>query len=88
MIISCEKSRDFLQRMGISGQIVHTPSHSEDSVSLVLDHGDCFVGDLEPFEYIELYPENAQLQKDWENLLSFQPERIFSAHRPEKTINR
>ena len=88
MIISCEESRDFLRRMGISGQIVHTPSHSEDSVSLVLDDGDFFVGDLEPFEYIEMYPENTMLQKDWEKLLSFKPGRIFYAHRPEKTINR
>ncbi len=88
MIISCEESRDFLRRMGISGQIVHTPSHSEDSVSLVLDDGDFFVGDLEPFEYIEMYPENTRLQKDWEKLLSFKPGRIFYAHRPEKTINR
>ena len=88
IIISCEESRDFLQKMGISGRIVHTPSHSEDSVSLVLDDGDCFVGDLEPFEYIEMYSKNTELQKDWEKLLSFKPGRIFYAHRPEKTINR
>ena len=86
-VISCEESRGFLKRLGISGQIVHTPSHSEDSVSLILDDGDCFVGDLEPFEYIEAYAENVELQKDWERLLSFAPRRILYAHRPEKIID-
>ncbi len=85
-VISCEKSRDFLSRMGIHGEIIHTPSHSGDSISLVLDNGDCFVGDLEPFEYLEGYPENAPLKKDWEHLLSFSPRRIFYAHIPEKRL--
>ncbi len=86
VVVSCEESRGFLQRMGIRGQIVHTPSHSEDSVSLVLDDGDCFVGDLEPFEYAEGYTDNTGLQRDWEKLLSFKPKRICYAHRPEQTI--
>ena len=57
-VISCSESREFLLRAGISGEIIHTHSHSEDSVSLIMDDGDCFVGDLEPFEYIEVYEEN------------------------------
>ena len=86
VIISCEESRGFLQRMGISGQIVHTPSHSEDSVSLVLDDGDCFVGDLEPVEYLEVYTENPRLKNDWERILSFHPGRVLYAHAPEKVL--
>ncbi|MBQ3290844.1 MAG: MBL fold metallo-hydrolase [Mogibacterium sp.] len=84
--ISCAESRDFLKQIGISGEIIRTTSHSDDSVSLVLDDGDCFVGDTEPFEYIEAYQDNYQLQKDWEHILSFQPRRILYAHRPEKII--
>ena len=56
-VISCEESRDFLSHIGISGEIIHTPSHCEDSISLVLDNGDCFVGDLEPLTYLEAYEE-------------------------------
>jgi hypothetical protein len=85
-IISCEESRDFLKQMGIPGEIVATASHSEDSVSLILDNGDCIVGDLEPFEYIAAYGENIKLKKDWETILSFQPERIYYSHRPEKRM--
>ena len=89
VVISCKESRSFLSRQGIAGEIIHTPGHSEDSVSLILDDGDCFVGDLEPYEYIEAYEENLPLQNDWERVLAFHPKRIFYAHAPEKacTVN-
>lgn len=84
VVISCKESRIFLSRLGIAGEIINTPSHSEDSVSLILDDGDCFVGDLEPYEYIEAYEENLPLRNDWERVLAFHPKRIFYAHAPEK----
>ena len=83
-VISCEESRDFLSDIGINGEIIHTPSHCDDSISLILDEGDCFVGDLEPFEYLSAYTENALLMSDWEHILSFKPKRVFYAHAPEK----
>lgn len=86
-VISCSESREFLLRAGISGEIIHTHSHSEDSVSLIMDDGDCFVGDLEPFEYIEVYEENEKLKSDWEHILSFQPKRVFYSHRPERVLD-
>ena len=86
-LISCKASRAFLAQLGISGEIVHTPSHSGDSVVLVLDDGDCLAGDLEPFEYIEAYGENSKLKDDWDRILSFRPKRILSSHRPEKIIS-
>ena len=86
-VISCEESRDFLARMGIQGEIIRTPSHSEDSISLILDDEDCFVGDLEPLEYLEGYQENASLKRDWEHILSFGPRRVFYAHIPEKRLD-
>ena len=87
VIISCEESRDFLMKMGISGGIIPTSSHSEDSVSLLLDDGDCLAGDLEPFEYLEAYGENPKLKEDWERILSFHPKRIFFSHRPEINVD-
>ena len=87
-VVSCEESRDFLSCLGIHGEIIRTPSHSDDSISLILDDGDCFVGDLEPFEYLEAYMENTQLKSDWEHILSFCPKRIFYAHIPEKKLDR
>ncbi len=82
-VITCEESRAFLAQIGISGTIIHTPSHSADSVSVLLDNGDCFVGDLEPAEYVRAYEDNAKLQRDWELILSYNPKRILYAHRPQ-----
>jgi glyoxylase-like metal-dependent hydrolase (beta-lactamase superfamily II) len=46
VVISFLESRDILTGMGIAGEIVHTPGHSGDSVSLLLDDGSVFTGDL------------------------------------------
>lgn len=86
-VISIEKSRDFLLHIGIHGEIIRTTSHSKDSISLVLDDGDCFVGDLEPFEYIEAYEEEVPLKSDWEHILSFHPKKVYYAHIPEKILD-
>jgi glyoxylase-like metal-dependent hydrolase (beta-lactamase superfamily II) len=46
--ITIAGSRAFLAGLGIGGEILHTPGHSGDSVSLVLDNGAAFTGDLTP----------------------------------------
>ena len=81
-LLPCGESRGFLARMGIDGEILSTPSHSPDSVSLILDDGDCFVGDLEPLSWIAAYGEDAPQKKDWARLLALHPKRIFYAHAP------
>ena len=86
-IISCGVSREFLRSIGIEGEIISTSSHSKDSISVILDCGDCFVGDLEPFEYLGGYENNLQLQKDWSLIMSRKPKRIFYAHANEKILD-
>jgi ribonuclease/clavin/mitogillin len=46
--VSFAESREVLERVGIPGEILHTPGHSDDSVSLLLDDGSVFTGDLLP----------------------------------------
>ena len=87
VLLPCRESRAFLHSLGIEGEILSTPSHSPDSVSLILDSGDCFVGDLEPYEYLKAYTDNAALRSDWAHILSFHPKRIFYAHIPEKRLS-
>lgn len=82
-VITCRESRTFLHEMGIEGEIFHTPSHSEDSVSLILDSGECFLGDITPFELIEGYEDNRALKSDWELINSYRPRKFFYAHGPE-----
>ena len=86
-VIQCGESRAFLSSIGISGVIIRTPSHSKDSVSLIMDDGSCFVGDLEPLEYAEAYENNNPLKTDWDRILSFAPKTVFYAHRPEKNLH-
>ncbi|HET9785358.1 MAG TPA: MBL fold metallo-hydrolase [Terriglobales bacterium] len=42
------ESRELLASIGLAGEIVATPGHSDDSVSLLLDSGPVFTGDLTP----------------------------------------
>ena len=84
VMIGCKESRQFLDDLGIKGEIISTPSHSEDSISLILDSGISFVGDLEAIEYLEVYEENVELKRDWEAVLGFNPQVIYYAHANEK----
>ena len=84
IVISCEESRNFLKSMGINGEIVATTSHSKDSISLILDSGECFVGDLEPMEYLGGYEKNEKLKSDWEIIMRYAPKVIYYAHANEK----
>ena len=85
-VVACKDSRVFLAALGIDGEIVSTPSHSEDCITLVLDSGDCFVGDLEPMEFMDGYEENKALQSDWEKVMSFSPRVIHYGHANKKEI--
>ena len=85
-VISYAESRDVLKGLGIDGEILHTPSHSEDSVSLALDDGSCLVGDLEPLAYLAGYEENPALKSDWEQLMRRRPKRILYAHANEQKL--
>ena len=86
VIISVNESRPFLKRLGIEGEILRTASHSADSVALILDDGNCFVGDLEPREYIEAYGDNSLLAEDWGLIMQHHPTMIHYAHAPERAI--
>lgn len=85
-VISCGESRAFFKNLGIEGEIISTSSHSNDSVSLILDDGTCIVGDLEPIEYLAAYEENGKLKADWEVIMSRKPKRICYAHANERVM--
>ena len=87
-IIGCDESRDFLADLGIAGEIIQTASHSEDSISVILDSGECMVGDLEPREYLVANEENTALQNDRKLVMSYHPKVIYYAHANEKHFAR
>ncbi len=79
-VIRCDESRKFLSGIGIDGEVIATPSHSPDSISLLLDSGDALVGDLTPKEYMDAYEKNDALKADWTRVMSCRPERVCYAH--------
>ena len=85
-VIGFAESRAFLGKLGIHGEIVATPSHSEDSISLILDSGECFVGDMEPMEYLDAYEQKEELKCDWERIMGHAPKVIYYAHANHKQL--
>lgn len=79
LMIRCTDSRNFLRTLGIQGDIIPTPSHSKDSVSMILDSGECFVGDLQRREY------DPGLD-DWKEIMKRNPKRIYYAHGPMEEL--
>ena len=88
VIINLNDSKEFLNKLGIKGTIIHTPSHSDDSISIILDDKTCFVGDLEPIEYLNAYENNQKLLNDWNKILNFNPKIIYYAHINEKIFRK
>jgi ribonuclease/clavin/mitogillin len=78
VIISAAGSRAFLSNIGIAGQLVPTPGHSDDSITLVLDSGEAFTGDL-PFIAV---PEKDQqaVHDSWGLLRSLGVKKIYPGH--------
>lgn len=77
--ISCAESRDFLSSLGISGEIIHTPGHSPDSVSLILDSGEAFVGDMPPLDVIDGFYADV-LKASRSLILSYRPKIVHYGH--------
>ena len=79
-IISAQKSRKFLKELGISGEIIHTPGHSDDSISLWLDkEKSLLVGDLNPLYELEMH-KGTRIAESWEKLLKLKPDKIYYGH--------
>jgi glyoxylase-like metal-dependent hydrolase (beta-lactamase superfamily II) len=83
------RDEDFsLTEFGIPGKIIYTPGHSPGSVSVLLETGDAFVGDLAMNSFplrlspgLPLFADNIQKVKDsWKLLLDKGATKIYPAH--------
>jgi len=84
--IPFSESRTLLSNMGIPGEILPTPGHSDDSVSLLLDDGSAFTGDLTPLEHA--WGEASELVKaSWQLLRERGAKRVYPGHGPGRTIS-
>jgi glyoxylase-like metal-dependent hydrolase (beta-lactamase superfamily II) len=79
-MLSIAQSHAFLHEFGIKGQFVHTPGHSDDSISLLLDSGDTFTGDLRA-EFL-LDDASSLESQSWQKLRKLGARRVYPSHGP------
>jgi len=79
--LSTADSRAWLSGGGMSGEIVSTPGHSADSLSLVLDDGMAFIGDLLPPELATVENLDATRQS-WARLRALHVKTVYPGHGP------
>lgn len=82
--ISFPESRALLAQLDIPGEILPTPGHSDDSVSLLLDDGSVFTGDLTPLEHA--CGEAGEVVKaSWCSLKERGAKRVYPGHGPVRS---
>jgi glyoxylase-like metal-dependent hydrolase (beta-lactamase superfamily II) len=79
VVVTTGESRAFLQRIGIEGEILHTPGHSDDSVTLVLDIGCAFTGDL-TLESMVAEEDAFVVGRSWQLLRDREVTTIYPGH--------
>jgi glyoxylase-like metal-dependent hydrolase (beta-lactamase superfamily II) len=79
VVIRAAEGRDLFAKIGISAEIVHTPGHSDDSVSVVLESGDAFTGDLTAMEMIAS-EDPAVVERSWTLVRATGATMVYGGH--------
>jgi glyoxylase-like metal-dependent hydrolase (beta-lactamase superfamily II) len=77
-----------LEEYGVSGKIVYAPGHSSGSVSILLETGEAFVGDMAMNKFLlrlspglPIYAEDwSKLIESWKMLLNRGIKTVYPAH--------
>jgi glyoxylase-like metal-dependent hydrolase (beta-lactamase superfamily II) len=78
-----------LPSLGLGAKILHTPGHTEDSISVLFPNGDCLVGDAImnwPLNFLGSNPfpiliqDHIALKTSWDKLKTSGAKRLFPAH--------
>lgn len=86
LVISCDESRALLESIGIAGQIVPTPGHSDDSVSVLLDNGAVFTGDLTHPAFVG-QEDPMVVAASWERLKALGARQVYPGHGPARLLD-
>ncbi len=78
IIVNTSQSREFFDKLGVKGELLSTPGHSEDSVSLVLDAECAFIGDLPTLFKPEEY--NTIIADSWRMIQNSYVKTIYPGH--------
>ncbi len=77
-----------LKSIGIKGKILHTPGHAEDSITMMLDNGDAFIGDLamSAWKFLKKYyfpiiiQSIEETKKSWKRVLNHHAKTVYPSH--------
>lgn len=83
-IITSEQSIALLGSLGLSGEIVPTPGHSDDSISLILNNI-AFIGDLPQYDLVEAYFDPT-ITESWKRLMDRGVSYVYPAHGTQYSI--
>jgi glyoxylase-like metal-dependent hydrolase (beta-lactamase superfamily II) len=86
IIVSSDDSRSLLRKLGIEGEMVQTPGHTEDSISLIIDENCAFTGDLPGFYLMEAYDDQT-IKESWKLIQGYKVTKIYPAHGNSYAIN-
>lgn len=84
-IINENDKSAFMKRLGIPGYFLHTPGHSDDSVSIIIEGLGIFTGDL-PFQNDLNMESNEKVDISWSRLRSTNEKKVFPGHGPSITL--
>lgn len=85
LYLSSTQSRAWLKSIGLQGEVVSTPGHSDDSICLVLDEGLAFTGDL-TFPFEDDTEQARTIQNSWEKLRRLMVRNIHPGHGPSRPM--
>lgn len=85
IVVSDKGSRKFLKGVGIEGEIIKTPGHTDDSISLIIDGYCAFTGDLPEFGLMEAYNDQIIIDS-WKLIKDYKITKIYPAHGSPYTI--
>ncbi|HEV8411326.1 MAG TPA: MBL fold metallo-hydrolase [Gemmatimonadaceae bacterium] len=83
--VTLAESRAFLAKLGLAGEIIATPGHSDDSVTLILDSGDAFTGDLQGVSRADELEVEA-VTASWEKIRAKGAKMIHPGHGPSRPV--
>ncbi|QVK17530.1 MBL fold metallo-hydrolase [Mycoplasmatota bacterium] len=74
-----------LSEFGLSGKIIHTPGHTPGSVSILLDNGDCIIGDLisgnkKKAKLFYVIDDINELKSSLKKLIQLGAKRFYTSH--------
>ncbi len=80
-LLKFSESRTYLAKLGLRGEIIPTPGHGADHVTLILDDGSAFTGDLSPRSLV--MEEQTEMLEAWNQIHAHKVTRIYPSHGPQ-----